>query len=461
MRGSGGGRAAGLAAVAVLLSSGCASVAEVEPEGREAPAAADAPDHVADDGWLPTQTWIDTLDVADLALEPGALWAASRGGVERFDAPAFAPSRHYTRADGLDASAALAVRIRGGEVEVLPRTARCTLARATDRFRCTPRRPGAPEPSQTSRGELAGHRMTARVGEGARAFAATAGAGVWDVSAEPRPLGRSALPCGAHVNAVAEHAGAVWVGTFHGGVCRAAGGGAFVHVDGPQMVNDLASTPDGLYAAASEGLFVWREDEERFVRLRELPAEPVNRLSFADGVLWATSIEHLHRLQPDGRPRVTSWQWPAGSRSLQAVAARDGVVWLASEDRGAIRFDGRAFRAFDATTGLPTSWAMDVAHGPDGAAYVATLRDGVYRIAPDGRVARLPGTPDPWTLRLAMGPEGLWIGTQGGAVLHDGVSRAEPLAGLPDGRVHAFHARDGRVLVGTEAGLAAYALPSR
>ncbi|MCC6526636.1 MAG: hypothetical protein IT373_28570, partial [Polyangiaceae bacterium] len=394
-----------LAGVALAgLASACGSVAEPEPAADRAPheirAPRAAPDEataprasaaaraarasVSDEAWRPERTWVDTLDVEELALGPDALWVASRGGLERFDAPDFVARRHYTTADGLDTVSAVAVRLRAGTVEALTETGRCTLE-PSDRFRCTPRRPGPSTRPARPAEELAGERVTARAADGAHAFAATAGAGVWDVSpgtggaGAPRRLTASDLPCGAHVSAVAEHAGALWVGTFHGGVCRSDDGGPFVRVaDGPLLVNDLAATPDGLYAATSDGLFVWREAAPRFVRVRELGAEPVNRLAYTDGTLYATSIDFLHclRLRAGATPRLTSWQWPAGSHSLQAVAARGSHIWLASEDRGAIRFDGRGFRAFDATTELPTSWAVDVALGADGSAYVATLRHG-------------------------------------------------------------------------------------
>jgi ligand-binding sensor domain-containing protein len=226
------------------------------------------------------------------------------------------------------------------------------------------------------------------------------------------------------------------------------------------MVNALVSTPAGLYVAANEGLFV-SQDGQSFERVVGAPERSVNGLATDGRFLYGTTPGALFRMSLDAGHATALWWRPAGSRSLQKVTvvqeASGTSLWLAAEDRGAIHVSLRGpnpkFESFDRTRGLPSSWGIDVAASGDGAAYLATLRDGVFRVTKDGSFAQVPGTEGLWGLTSMQTENELWVGTQGGAFRITAEGHGERIAALPDPRVHAFLATPSGVLVGTEGGL--------
>jgi ligand-binding sensor domain-containing protein len=430
------------AALHVIASFGCAAPAEPrEAEPQEpAPELAAAPSGPS----IATRT----LDVAGLAIDEAALWVATRGGLERYAAPDFRARRLYGTADGLDSMDVRAVFSDERGLEVQTRGSRCRLE--GERFACSPRAAPPPLPP-LALPPIAGRRVTASLSARGRHFVGTAGAGVWELGSEERRLSPAGQLCGHHVTSFALHQGELFVGTFNEGLCRTHDGTSFAPVEAPfAMVNHLLSTPIGLFVAASEGLYRLGDDG-RFVALQGLEVRGASRLAFDGKALYATSPAALWRFDPDATPRMRSWQAPAGSGALQAVSFSGGELWLASEDRGAIHFDGESFRSFDAASGLPTSWMLDVAADDDGSAYLATLRHGVVHVKRDGSWSRIEGVPDAWILRLALDDDALLVGTQNGATRN-----AAPLTGLPDPRVHAFARAWGKLFVGTEGGLAIY-----
>ncbi len=417
-----------------------------------------------------------TREVRALAACGPDAWVASRGGLERYELGSFR-RRFYGVGEGLDTLDVRRVRCAAGGVEVETATGLCRQAGAS--FRCSPvaPRPPEPPPAETFRGvpvsarlDLAGGALVGTAAEGAF-WAASSG--------EVTRLGPREAPPASFVRKVVAFRGKLWLGTFNDGLYAldaapgelAADAKALARatkVAAPfRMVNDALEAGGALYVAANEGLFV-SPDGERFERVREVDARGVTSLALDGRSLYATTTGALYRLpvHPQG-PRRREWWRPAGSRSLQAVVAEGGKVWLASEDRGVIAFDGQTFRAYDKLAGLPTSWVVAMAGDGRGGVFAGTLRDGALHVGPDGRWARLEGLPNDWALSLARSGDLLCVGTQGGAACHDAVrargeAGARPLGrleGLPDGRVHAFAPVDGRLLVATEAGLALYPRP--
>jgi ligand-binding sensor domain-containing protein len=403
-----------------------------------------------------------TAHVEALAVGGGAVWAATRGGVEVYDLATLARRRLYTTADGLDSNHARGVTVRGGEVVVRTQRASCRLA--GERFSCAPAPPqpfavpGAPRPVL-----FQGARVTATeaLADGRRLLA-TAGHGLWLAGAAPRRLTPPNQICSNHVVAVARSMARTWLGSFDEGLCSF-DGKVFRDAAGPfTMINDLVATPHALYVAASSGLFR-TTDGERFARVHDLDGQGAVDLSFDGKALWVVTSLALWRL-PDTRAPIRHWQGrrfsrPGGSRALQAVDANGGAVWLAAEDVGALRLTGRGrFEIFDRARGLPSSWAVDVAVAPDGGAYVATLRDGLVRVMPDGRAGPAGvELPDRWLLHVGLdrGSGQLWIGTQAGAAKVAPDLSLQVLRGdvdLPDPCVHVVAALPEGIWLGTEGG---------
>jgi ligand-binding sensor domain-containing protein len=276
------------------------------------------------------------------------------------------------------------------------------------------------------------------------------------------------------VRTIVSYKGRLWVGTYNEGlyVVDAKPGSLEAAVASKahpssvpaefRMVNGAIEIRDDLYVAANEGLFV-TADGAHFRRVRAVGARGVTGVAF-DGVsLYASTASALWRVRLDGGgPPNKVWWRPAGSRSLQGVVAGPDGIWLASEDRGVIRFDGKTFVAHDRVAGLPTSWVVSIADDGHGGVFAGTLRDGALHVDRDGRWHKLEGLPSEWTLTVALGEGQVCVGTQEGAACYDERAATESdaapptrqLSSLPDARVHSFLTVGGSLFVGTQAGMA-------
>lgn len=427
----------------------------------------------------PSAVLAGTREVRDVTVCSGAAWVATRGGLERYATGSFA-RRAFGVADGLDTLDVHAVRCEAGRVIATTATGACTADEA-GRFHCAPAR--AVPDARTPRVEtLRGEPVTARAEVDGGAFVGTSAAGLFWVparGAEPRrltPDASVAAPASFPKKMVAWR-GRVWIGTFDDGLYVAPD---VAHVADAKkvlgapfrMVNDVAVGAGALFVASNEGLFVARGADGAFRAVRRVDERGVSGVTAtADGRgVYATSSAALFHVRPDkrgGAAADASWWRPAGTRSLQGVAADADGAWLASEDRGAIRFDAATatFVAHDRLAGLPTSWALGIASDGRGGAFVATLRDGALHLRRDGGFERLGDLPSEWTLGVDYDVAGdrLFVSTQDGAVRYDGVASASPstspsaaLSLLPDARVHAVASLDGADVAMTEAGLAVY-----
>lgn len=371
------------------------------------------------------------------------LYAATRGGVEVYALSSGERLRHYTHLDGLPSLHVRALRV-GDDGTVLARfpASECELVR--DSFRCRDAAPlPTPEPSVAPRFE--GSRVTQTLEHASGILIATAGNGVW---LGKRRLTPSSQICSNHMMAVSEYRGRTYFGSFDGGLCSTKDGKTFVHHDGPfRMVNDLEATPKGLFVASGEGLYKSR-DGETFEKVESITQRGANGLSFDGKSLWVTTPGALWRLRVQGGPRTRGYWLPGNARSVQAVHAKGGEVWIATEDRGLIRKKRGGWEIHDKAAGMPSSWFLDVAIANDGTVYGASLRDGIVSIQNDGSVKRVEESPDAWGLFVSQIGGHVAMGTQGGAGWLGGAE----VPALPDPNVHAITAAGGWMVYATEGG---------
>ncbi|MCA1825400.1 MAG: two-component regulator propeller domain-containing protein [Myxococcales bacterium] len=375
----------------------------------------------------------DTAQVESIATAGATLWAATGGGVERYDLATGKRVRVHTIGPTLriwsnDQNGQIAhARTRDSECILEGETAECIAA------------PALPPSIPSVTPLFHGARETARVVANGTTVVATAGKGIWSNDQMLTPPGQI---CGNYVEALAEFQGKLWVGGFDGGLC-VLDGQRFRAVAGPfRMINDLRTTPKGLYVASAEGLYFTR-DGRRFRREDRIRERAVNHLAVGGRWLFATTPFALYAVRLDGRI-VKRWRKPAGSTALQSVAVSGPNLWLASEDVGVIRMRRGRFEAYDRAWGLPSSWTVDVAPASDGGVWAATLRNGSVHLDANGRVIELGPDPHAWGLRLYQDRGRTLFGTQQGL---------EGIEGLPDPHVHAIlRTRDG-LWIGTEGGL--------
>jgi signal transduction histidine kinase/ligand-binding sensor domain-containing protein/ActR/RegA family two-component response regulator len=233
-------------------------------------------------------------------------------------------------------------------------------------------------------------------------------------------------------------AGALWIGSFPGGVAR---------VDPRSGAVNLPATPPGQPFDRVNALHVDEQDQ-----------------------LWVASIEGLFRTgpSPGPNPRFQRVDVPGaapGEAYFRMARGAGGVLWVTSS-QGLLRFDRHSVRRFTVAQGLRSAGLTHVAETPGGAVWVA-YRDpvGITRLQ-----FRDPGAPPRVThylenlasrsiLLLRTDHEGrLWAGGDDGLDVFDGRSwarfrRSHGLATYSCA-VNAFFAEPGGLIwIGTSRGL--------
>lgn len=410
------------------------------------PAAAEVPTG------LPSTTFTSTRAIEALLAQGETLWVASRGGVEAYSLRTRQRTRLYTTADGLERNFVKALALDSGALQARTDRSLCTLT--GERFHCAPAPPLAnlpPRPAATFQGA----RVTARLRVDNTDFVGTAGAGLF--TAEGTSLTPPNQICSNHIMAMTRFANRTWFGSFDEGLCSFDGQRFVTAVLPAKMINALQVTPGGLYVATTGGLF-HSADGVRFAPVPFVSERGTNGMAFDGQYLYVTTPPALYRLRIRGPLKDRVFWRPAGTSALQAVTVAGDTLWLASEDRGVIRYRDGRFDAWDRAAGLPTSWMVDVARVGT-SLYAATLRHGLLRLDEKGTATPVSGLPDYWLLHLARAadPDGMWVGTQDGAAHLDAEGKVKVLPGLPHPSVHNFLDLGAALWVATEGGTLRYA----
>lgn len=278
-----------------------------------------------------------------------------------------------------------------------------------------------------------------------------------------------------HLTALVVHQGpdgqpALWAGTFDQGLVVRVGDRWLRPVaegESPRFVNQLVSAGDSLWVATPTGAY--RLHEGRWTRYGEtagLLTDRVNGIHVDDaGRVWFATSEGLsvwgergistlttkdglpHRIvhavataggvvyagTSDGLAIVRPGEEPGGVAHIQALKTEHGAVsanWitalLRTADGGVL--SGTYDRGVDAMAGsrgisleeLGPVWVNP--HGlwqdpSDGALFVSTLGDGLWRRTPGGQWARVKAPLPSDDVTSVARLDGLWIATRGG-LLH-------------------------------------------
>ena len=180
--------------------------------------------------------------------------------------------------------------------------------------------------------------------------------------------------------------GAVWVGTWGGGLHRYAEGRLthrYTTADGlpSSMIRALYEAANGtLWIGTNLGAATIKDGRLRDIGLPPPATQVRSFTEEPDGTVWIADTNRLFRHAVDGT--ITSVQADLWRHSGLWVVhrARDGTLWLGTE-RGLFRsVEGRSFREVD---GLPTSYIVSVHEESDGTLWFGTMRQGVYRYRPE------------------------------------------------------------------------------
>jgi diguanylate cyclase (GGDEF)-like protein len=268
--------------------------------------------------------------------------------------------------------------------------------------------------------------------------------------------------------------GALWIGTYGGGLARLRNGRieAFhPNVLGSDRIRQMHVTAGGALFIATGGGGLLRIDGDRVTRFTTRDGLPSDRIWAVEddgaGGLWvATHGGGVVRWR-DSRvqQRITTREGLPNDFARALLRDADGTLWIGTDGGGLAAFrDGALLRVLTTRDGLPND-------------FIRTLlrdRDGTLWIGTDGGLARLrgdradalgvaDGLPSAAIRAIAEDREGnLWIGTTGGLVrLHEtrvlSLTRKE---GLPADTVRAvLEDGSGSVWLGMEGGGLCHAAP--
>lgn len=460
-----------LAAVAVAMT---AFVPQRSAPGEYVASASTMPAHVNPPNAVRVRTaFTNGADVRALTLDADgdAVWAATSAGVDRYDGRTHART-HFGIDSGLDSLDVRAVHIvslpRWNAVVVDTAASRCIQSSypSSSGFRCVSGRP--PAPNVPTEETFEGAPVVARLAVAGGSFVATRGRGVWFEGATSARLDAAETAPASFVRKVVFYKHQKWAGTFDDGlVTLDATGSRAVTTMHVRMVNDLAATKSTLFVAANEGFFYTR-DGASFERIDVIGHGATGvAVSPSDDHVFVTTTAAIWRVRVrDGHRPIVDGNWwrPAGTRSIQGIALSptpsELVAWIATEDRGVIRFDASSnaprFTSFDKLAGAPTSWVVALAADARGGVFAATLRDGVFHVDRNGAYTNVVGVPNSWTLSASFESGRLCVGTQAGAACWNDWTKAPSrvFTRLPDARVHDIEHVDDELVVATEAGIA-------
>ncbi|RKH31159.1 hypothetical protein D7Y13_15730 [Corallococcus praedator] len=274
--------------------------------------------------------------------------------------------------------------------------------------------------------------------------------------------------CGNHITALARHQGRLVVGTFDRGACWQRDDGRWQTVRTPALPSNqvLGITSDGqnLYVATTYGLGF--HDGKTWTQVAYGGRNPValGKLSVLgasrvlDGVALADG-RGLSVVSPGSSPLslVKRLPLPEGWSEHPSVAEGSGrFLWMGSEDRGLLRWDGERWQRFHDGRDLTDNWVTALSTDAQGRAIAGTCQDGFSYF--DGakwtRVRTASGLPSPAIVSTALVPGGALVGTLLGASYFDaGTGAVHALPRLADPRVYAVLPEGDFAFFGTEGGL--------
>ncbi|MDY7225267.1 sensor histidine kinase [Hyalangium rubrum] len=202
----------------------------------------------------------------------------------------------------------------------------------------------------------------------------------------------------------------------------------------------LAQTPDGyLWGGTWEGLV--RFDGARFTVFEKgntpgLPGRTVTRLATTrDGTLWIGFKEGLVRMREGTFQLIDPPEGMVLGDPTDLQAARDGSLWIATEEHGLARLSEGRFQTWRMADGLASDQLQVLTEAPDGAIWVGGA-GGLQRWSGTAWSSPLPfeGKANVTVRAVVFDREGtLWAGTEEGDVyrLQNGSLRRVPEASTP------------------------------
>ncbi len=236
----------------------------------------------------------------------------------------------------------------------------------------------------------------------------------------------------------------------------------------PVFVSALAPSShssSSMWIATDEGLFlVGNHQARRYGVQNGLPSTQINLL-FRDreGALWIGTNRGLARYANGRIESLPSRSEVAGNIVLTAYEDREGDLWLGFESNGLGVLRSLAFSSLTTRDGLAGNYVLSVAQGTRGTMWAGTNGAGLsgYQNGRFSTLTTAQGLSSDIVMALAPGRDGtLWAGTPDGLnEIRNGHAHIYTSAdGLPDDFVRSlFVDSQGTLWIGTRRGLTRYA----
>ena len=369
--------------------------------------------HLVNGRFEPVAGLLSPVIRAILEDREGAIWIATRGGLNRWKNGALSA---YTQKDGLPSSDVLALaEDREGRIWI-------GLSAGLSRL---------------ERGKLVAFPGQSRLaGMDVRSFAVARDGSLWAASSQAFArlkdgvvqewYGRERLPFKGEIRSVAEAAdGALWIGTFGDGLLRMEGGRF-----------ERFGTGQGL---ASALVFCLRAD--------------------SDGSLWVgTSGGGLNRLRPRRIRMIGAPEGLSAADAAEVLETRDGALWIGTLGQGLNRYQDGRVRKYTTADGLSSDLVLSLWQSPrTGKLWVGT-GDGALNWLEGRRFGNIHLGAGKMPAQIFEAHDGeMWVGTTKGLYRLQNTSVVKVYTtedGLPSNTVLAImEARDRSLWLGTASGL--------
>ncbi len=369
--------------------------------------------HLVNGRFEPVPGLLSPVIRAILEDREGAIWIATRGGLNRWKNGALSA---YTQKDGLPANDVMALaEDREGRIWIGSSAGLSLL----------------------DRGKFVAFGGQSRLaGMEVRSFAVASDGSLWTASSQAFArlkdgvvqewYGRERLPFKGEIRTIAEAAdGALWIGTFGDGLQRMQAGRF-----------ERFGTEQGL---ASTLVFCLRAD--------------------SDGSLWVgTSGGGLNRLRPRHIRMIGAPEGLSAADAAEVLETRDGALWIGTLGQGLNRYQDGRIRTFTTADGLSSNLVLSLWQSPrTGRLWVGT-GDGALNWWEGQRFRNVPLGAGKMPAQIFEAHDGgMWVGTTRGLFRLQNTSVEKVYTtedGLPSNTVLAIaEARDGSLWLGTASGL--------
>ncbi|MGK2859804.1 MAG: two-component regulator propeller domain-containing protein [Thermoanaerobaculia bacterium] len=258
--------------------------------------------------------------------------------------------------------------------------------------------------------------------------------------------------------------GALWFGTFLGGVSRYAAGTwsrwGLEEGLGGQFIRGVREAGDGtIWIGTNSGLFTIVADKVVPAKDPRL-AGSVRRMATTTAGEILAGYEDGRLLRVTTKGAVEDLSRSLSGHGVFALATMpDGTIWAGTDGGGVFRIAGGVVSNFGTAQGLTSEKIRALMIDPDGTLWIGTEGGGLNRIA-SGRIESLQtknGLPNDIVRSIYRDREGtVWLGTNGGGLIGLKLKKFTLYTtrrGMSSDAVRVIlEARDGAIWIGTDGG---------